>query len=341
MYFRFKTQYKIVYIYFVCCVCRSSDSTKYGTNKSSGASVTSGNHQKHQLASGTHDSVSTGKPPMHPNHHHTNHNHRTTSIPVHNNSNNRLINNTIFQNNQYTFSLSPYDDSGYLESRPLSSASLYGDGQRVTRGTKSDIGVPCHRQSSSKALLHNSSVHTTNNSNSKAKSPSVKSDFLLSYLNNNNYNHNNSNSKNMINNNDYNNSQTHAQSNDHSNININNNSDINDCTNSSAYRISGVTTSDYLETYKTGAKRLYASSSKLEHIDMHPHPSTINEQQRNRIINFVNRNQSANDSNTKPIVGPLLYLDSNTVPSQTNQNHFDVQHKSIQSVSKSKTKLNA
>ncbi|XP_031634459.1 band 4.1-like protein 4 isoform X2 [Contarinia nasturtii] len=278
---------------------RSSDSTKYGTNKSSGASVTSGKHLKNQSTYGAHDSVSSGKPPLHPNHHYNIHNHRTTtttSIPVHS-SNNRLSNNTIFHNNQYTFSLNRYDDSGYLESTgPLSSASLYGDGPRVSRGTKSDIGVPIRRPS--KALLNSSSnIHYNRN---KDKLTSVKSDFLLSYLNNNHNGSNTSASKNCAHN-----------SSDR--CSLNNNSDSNDCTNSSAYHISGVTTSDFSKTYKTGAKYFYSNvntstnsnlnsnSRRLETNDLTDRINTtntitttqsshtINEQQRNRIINFLNR----------------------------------------------------
>lgn len=275
------------YCYILCGIrCeirfRSSDSAKYGTNKSSGASVTSGHQQKHLISSITHDSVSNRKPPMHPNHHQCNYNnHRITSIPVHN-SNNRLTNNTVFHNNQYTFSLNRIGDGGYLDPRPLSAASLYGDGQRITRGTKSDIGVPCRRQSTSKALLHSSGVH-------KSKLPSVKSDFLLSYLNN--------------------------------------NSKPNECTNSSAYQISGVSTSDYLETYKTGAKRLYSSSSKLEHINLHAN-RTANNKQQNGTSNIAKQSSNVNSN-----VGPLLYLDS--------FEHFkgkpafsNAQYQSMQSVSK-------
>lgn len=107
-------------------------------------------------------SLSSRKPPLHPSRHLSKIN-NTTTAPVHN-SNNRLINNcTVFQNNQYTFSLSRISGNGvglspngYLEARPLSSASIHGDGSiRVSRGTKSDIGVPVSRQSSSKIFLAN------------------------------------------------------------------------------------------------------------------------------------------------------------------------------------------
>lgn len=203
-------------MFFYSCLqqFRSSDSTKYGTNKSSGTSVTSGHHKIIQPMV-THDSVSNRKkPPMHPNHQQ---NLRNSIVPVHS-SNNRLYNNTVFHNNQYTFSLNRNGDGCYLDSRPMSSASSYGDGGRVSRGTKSDIGVPCRRPST-KSFLNSSIAH-------KSKIPSVKSDFLLSYLSNN---------------------QTH-------------------CTNSSAYHISGVSGSSvYSENYKTADKCLYTSSSgKLE-----------------------------------------------------------------------------
>lgn len=344
---------------------RSSDSTKYGTNKSSGASVTSGNHHsaKHQMSSGnTHDSVSKcRKPPLHPNYHHTNQNsnHRNattitnTPYSVYNNnpasSNNRLHSNTVFHNNQYTFSLNRYDDSGYLESRPLSSASLYGDGQRVSRGTKSDIGVPCHRPASSSALHKQAGVHASIHTNiaNKSKLPSVKSEFLLSYLNNNDHKQSSS-------------GAIHRNSNHSSRAsNDNNLNELNDCTTSgsaSAYRISGVATNDYLETYKTGAKHFYAnSSSRLDrngstttttdtHTTTHNSQHAINELQRNRIINFVNRTESTahggggspcgGNASKHSAVGPLLYLNSNPECSKNKRNFTDAQYQSMQNVSK-------
>lgn len=333
---------------------RSSDSTKYGTNKSSGASVTSGNHHsaKHQLSSGTHEPVSKcRKPPLHPNYHHTNQNHRnaTTTItntpfsvynnPVH--PKNRLLNNTIFHNNQYTFSLNRYDDSGYLESRPLSSASFYGDGQRVSRGTKSDIGVPCHRPATSAlkpTSAHANHAHANADGNKPKLLPSVKSEFLLSYLNN---NHKQS-SSGAIHRNDHHNNRT---------TNDNNLNELNDSTNasSSAYRISGVATNDYLDTYKTGPKHFYAkSTSRLDrnsttdiHTATHNSQQTINELQRNRIINFVNRNDAtANGGGGGGIAsknvgaGPLLYLDSKHDSSKNKRNFTDAQYQSMQNVSK-------
>lgn len=307
---------------------------------------------------------------MHPNHHHNIHNHRiTTSIPVHS-SNNRLLNNTVFHNNQYTFSLNRYDDSGYLESpfqlesRPLSSASLYGDGQKISRGTKSDIGVPCRRPSTSKAILHSSGVHNRN----KDKLPSVKSDFLLSYLNN---NHNTTSTTTTSSNcNAYSNYKPTTNIQNQNNRNVNNNSESIDCTNSTAYHISGVSTSDYLETYKTGIKSFYTTSSnnKLEMNDYSRtnNPShtnntkttttnnTINEHQRNRIINFVNRSTDSMNLDAIPmpgsasyefrqpraatnVVGPLLYVDptSDSPSNSSNHNIVDtMQNSSLKSVSK-------
>lgn len=210
-------------------IYRSSDSTKYSTNKSSGASVTSNGHIKtgHLSSSTTQlHSVSSRKPPLHPSRHFSKIN-NTATAPVHN-SNNRLINNcTVFQNNQYTFSLSRISGNGvglspngYLEARPLSSASIHGDGSiRVSRGTKSDIGVPVSRQSSSKIFLANqraqnqksqqlsnnsylSSLNTsTNNSCSKNFLPSINGGYCntIDYLENyktaslKNYNVNNNN----------------------------------------------------------------------------------------------------------------------------------------------------
>lgn len=328
---------------------RSSDSTKYGTNKSSGASVTSGNHHsaKHQLSSGTHEPVSKcRKPPLPPNYHHTNQNHRnaTTTItntpfsvynnPVH--PNNRLLNNTVFHNNQYTFSLNRYDDSGYLESRPLSSASFYGDGQRVSRGTKSDIGVPCHRPATS-APKPTTTTPAIAHSNADANHqkpkllPSVKSEFLLSYLNN---NHKQS-SSGAIHRNDHHNNRTN---------NDNNLNELNDGTNasSSAYRISGVATNDYLDTYKTGPKHFYAkSTSRLDrnsttdiHTTTHNPQQTINELQRNRIINYVNRSDATANASKNVGAGPLLYLDSNRDSSKNKRNFTDAQYQSMQNVSK-------
>lgn len=214
---------------------RSSDSTKYGTNKSSGTSVTSGNHNhnhhhqsgsghsklngvggKHTSICGVHESVSNSKPPLHPS--------QTNRCPiapaVHNNtistsSNNRLYNNMVFHNNQYTFSLNRDgvgNESFASEARPSSASSLYsGDGRRkMSRGTKSDIGVPCRRNGGgsgtgtaaatskrySNYLQHQSqqqqqqqNLHThqemlRKNDTHLSDIPSVKSDFLLSYLNN-------------------------------------------------------------------------------------------------------------------------------------------------------------
>lgn len=323
---------------------------------------------------------------MHPNYHHTNQNHRnatttttnTTTTTITNtpfsvynnnpaNSNNRLHSNTVFHNNQYTFSLNRYDDSGYLESRPLSSASLYGDGHRVSRGTKSDIGVPCHRPASSSSSLSSSALkqsgamaHASIHSNvgHKSKLPSVKSEFLLSYLNNNHKQCSNG----AIHRNSHSHSNSHSQANNDNNLN-----ELNDCTSglsaTSAYRISGVATNDYLETFKTGAKHFYANStSRLDRnhsssiaataatVDIHntttTHNSqhTINELQRNRIINFVNRTESTANGGIGGIgggnasknsgVGPLLYLNSNPEYNKNKCNYTDAQYQSMQNVSK-------
>lgn len=168
--------------------------------------------------------MSSRKPPLHPSRHFSKINY-TATAPVHN-SNNRLINNcTVFQNNQYTFSLSRISGNGvglspngYLEARPLSSASIHGDGSiRVSRGTKSDIGVPVSRQSSSKIFLANQRAQnqisqqpsnnsylsslTTNNSCSKNFLPSINGGYnnTIDYLENyktaslKNYNVNNNN----------------------------------------------------------------------------------------------------------------------------------------------------
>lgn len=143
--------------------------------------------------------MSNRKPPLHPNRQQQ-FIKNSTPVPVHNTStttfnNNRLLNNTIFQNNQYTFSLSRisgynYNNSGvglssngYLETRPLSSASIHGgDGGGVcyiNRGTKSDIGVPV-RRSSTKSSSTNGN-HYYNSSNFINKIPSANSD-LISYI---------------------------------------------------------------------------------------------------------------------------------------------------------------
>lgn len=137
--------------------------------------------------------------------------------------------------------------------------------------------------------------------------------------------------------------------------NDNNLNELNDCTNASAsaYRISGVATNDYLETYKTGAKHFYANStSRLDRngtaTDIHTatataaaaHHSqqTINELQRNRIINFANRSvdSTANGGGnaTNNAHGPLLYLDSNPECSKNKRNFTDAQYQSMQNVSK-------
>lgn len=312
---------------------------------------------------------------MHPNHQHNLYNHKptttqpttTTSIPVHSTSNNRLINNTVFHNNQYTFSLNRYDDSGYLESRPLSSASLYGDGHRISRGTKSDIGVPCRRPSKSQL---NSSTNIHYNHRDKDKLPSVKSDFLLSYLNNNHNDINNMTSNSMP-------YKYQMQSNQNLR-NLNNNSDLNDCTNSMAYHIpcvsSATSTNDFLDTYTADAKCFYSNNSKLNVIDQirTTNPSQIlneypkqhqHHQQRNSTSNATNHSNDSiifNDRNkttttatsllpgsyenrqASNVVGPLLYIDPTSEASyiSSNPNMIDKSNHSFDSVSKSPTNHN-
>lgn len=279
---------------------RSSDSNKYSTNKSSGASVTSNHQMKHHhISSITHDpSVSNRKPPMHPNHYKLSYNnHKTSSIPVHT-ANNRLFSNTVFHNNHYTFSLDRNGDGGYLESRPLSASSLYGDGQRVSRGTKSDIDVPCRRQSTTtRAQLHNSSVN-------KTKLPSVKSDFFLSYLNNNN--------------NAGGGGRTSS-----------------DTANTSAFFISDGSTSNYLDLFKSDAKPMYSSSKTGQQSDFRTNRSTatgtgtgIATKYTNRTNNFTKQSNNANSN-----VGPLLYLDSFD-PFSDKSTFSNAHYQSIESVSK-------
>lgn len=150
--------------------------------------------------------MSNRKPPLHPSRHQYFKN--STTAPVHNsnNNNNRLANNTIFQNNQYTFSLSRISGNysgvglspnGYIEPRPLSSASIHGEGSfRLTnRGTKSDIGVPIRRQSNKKNFF--------NGSNIIKKTPSVNSELISYISNNNNSNNNASNNLQCTNNSTY------------------------------------------------------------------------------------------------------------------------------------------
>lgn len=276
--------------------------------------------------------MSNRKPPAHPNHHQCNYNNHkllsistttpsitnTQTIPVVHNANNRLPNNTIFHNNQYKFSLDHQilnrnggDGGGYLDPRPLSAASLYGDGQRVVRGTKSDVGVPCRRQSTTaaaKSMLHqHNHGGSGTGSHTKSKLPSVKSDFLLSYLNNN--------------------SKTHEMH------------------NTSAYFISDGATattttmtpmpsaSDYIEPYRSdnSKRRLYSSSSKLEHIDLHANRTA--KYQRERTHNFGRHTNAITNENSNN-VGPLLYLDSFEQFNNDKSAFSNAQYQSMQSVSK-------
>ncbi|XP_059611522.1 band 4.1-like protein 4 isoform X2 [Phlebotomus argentipes] len=168
---------------------RSSDSTKYGTNKSSGASVTSGQLKiGGQAVTGSHHhSVSTNrKPPVHPN---RQSNLKTpASVPVHNNNNyhaannnctTSLLSNLVYHNDlHYTFSLNRIPGGGFgggFASPISATASPAGDGHgsmRASRGTKSDIGVPINRR-------HMSKLHTNAGIHSTGKLASVKSENQL------------------------------------------------------------------------------------------------------------------------------------------------------------------
>lgn len=340
---------------------RSSDSAKYGTNKSSGASVTSG-HQAmtghhHQLKIGpfgqsalaaAHDSVSNRKPPVHPNHN-TNlstpigGSRQSIIAPVHS-SNNRLYNNTTFQNNQYTFSLNREGASGhasggvdsfnngggFLSSHPLANTSPYAvqGGVRSARGTKSDIGISCRRPSTSSSSTTSKHTARSSNGNSRTRSshhnqqqlqqshqssnnskssriPSVKSDFLLSYL---------SNSANM-------------------------------CETGSPYQISsGIqpTTADYLEHYKASLLdhgRMYNPPKSFSStVDVSSYSMGQSEYLRQHQRSYQNHNlqhpmkdPSTRHIKTPPVrthnppgnanVGPLLYLDS--AEAAASAAHFD------------------
>lgn len=315
-------------------VYRSSDSTKYGTNKSSGTSVTSGNHQKIvSMTSSAHESVSIGKPPIHP---HTQRSVASIAPAVHSTSNNRLYNNTIFANNKYTFSLSRNGgygyaqcsggDGGYLDTRPFSTASLYEDSGRVSRGTKSDIGVSSRRHPSSKSLINN-------HADCKSKLPSVKSDFLLSYLSNSSSSCNTGNATSRTNN-----------------------------LASGAYHISDG--SDY--HFKTVSKYLHSSgnggnASKRNHSGCNAQPrqvaatniclsptTSVNNNSSNNNNNNENnqRNSVVNTSNyasqmNSNAVGPLLYLDSSASNRMMGNHEYTSNsqlYQSMQSVSKNSFK---
>lgn len=364
-------------------VSRSSDSTKYGTNKSSGASVTSGKHAKNQQAYGAHESVSNnGKPPMHPNHHHNVYNHKPTStttttttttststatpIPVHN-SKNGPYNNNVYRTSPYAYNVNCYDDSGYLESRPLSSSSFYGDGQRVSRGTKSDIGVPCRRPTASKIQSSNNNTAVQYGRIHENRLPSVKSDFLLTYLNN-NHTDDNIQAKGAMPMHRRERPTHTAQPRDHY---VSDKKHSRGCTKATAYHISGILGNNGSDMSKTDGSDMSKpfstttiTNSKLEyneHIRTSP-SHKINEQQRNRIINFLNRSvtepssHAHNTTNSQNaiqskfasnlcdsrqasnVVGPLLYVDptSETLPSNntTCSNSRAKQSHPFQAVSK-------
>lgn len=298
--------------------------------------------------------MSSRKPPVHPNHN-TNlstpigGSRQSIIAPVHS-SNNRLYNNTTFQNNQYTFSLnrdgvgglaSGGVDSfnnvggGFLTSHPLATTSPYAvqGGVRSGRGTKSDIGISCRRPSTSSSST--TSKHTARSSNSRnstrsshhnqqhqqpqphqthhsksSRIPSVKSDFLLSYLNN---------SANMCD------------------------------TTGSPYQISsGVqpTTADYLEHYKASLldhhgrmhnpPKSFSSTVDVSSFSMMGQTEYMRQHQRSYQHQFhqhpmndlstrhskspsVRTHQPSQAANSN--VGPLLYLDS--AEAAASAGHFD------------------
>ncbi|XP_055551560.1 band 4.1-like protein 4A isoform X1 [Wyeomyia smithii] len=137
---------------------RSSDSAKYGTNKSSGASVnsahtksSSSNNMKnhHHSVSSNSTTTTTRKPPLCPG--------RQQKLPgpiipgVHSTSsapNNRLINssNTHFQNNHYTFSLT-------RQNAPS------GHGSRPAYGSSTGLGLNSYGYLDSAATLSSTSPY--------------------------------------------------------------------------------------------------------------------------------------------------------------------------------------
>lgn len=314
--------------------------------------MTSGHHQgmtshHHQLkigpfgpsgtavaAAAAHDSVSSRKPPVHPNHNLSTPiggSRQSIIAPVHS-SNNRLYNNTTFQNNQYTFSLnrdgvgglasggvdSFNNGGGFLSSHPLATTSPYAvqGGVRSGRGTKSDIGISCRRPSTSSSST--TSKHTARSSNGNTRTstkstnhhhqqatqpqshhskssriPSVKSDFLLSYLSN----------------------------------------TATACDIGSPYQISsGVqpTTSDYLEHYKASLldhgrmynpPKSFSSTVDISSFSMgqaeyhrHHHRSYQNQQHPSDPLSRPTTKappaRTTHHFQVNPNVGPLLYLDS-------------------------------
>lgn len=280
---------------------RSSDSTKYGTNKSSGASVTSNGHTNsrsgHLSSSATQlHSVSNRKPPLHPNRQQQFNIKNSTPVPVHNSTsttisnNNRLLNNTIFQNNQYTFSLSRisgynYNNSGvglspngYLETRPLSSASIHGgDGsvRYINRGTKSDIGVSVRRNSSKSSSINGN--HYSDSCNMIKKTPSVNSD-LISYI---------------------------SSASGH---------------NYAYFGVSGCNPTDYLENYRTTKNQLLRHKN-YSHNHTHTHSSPTSK-----------NNTASNNHNN---LGPLLYLEPGSDNMNNHQNTNVKFNQSVKNVSSS------
>ncbi|XP_055689098.1 band 4.1-like protein 4 isoform X1 [Lutzomyia longipalpis] len=258
---------------------RSSDSTKYGTNKSSGASVTSGQHKmtNGSQAGGTslsnhHHSVSTNrKPPVHPNRQ-ANSLKTSTSVPVHNNNNyhaannntTSLLSNLVYHNDlHYTFSLNRIPGGGFGGgggfTSPISAMALSpSDGHgscsiRAPRGTKSDIGVPINRRHLTKLYSNaTAGVHSV------GKLASVKSENQLA-----------------------------------------------------AFHISGAST-DYLDNYKTDTGNTFAalntSSAHNNNFISNNNHNGSDQLQRTNVNNTTL--PSPHQMTTGTAVGPLLYLDT-------------------------------
>lgn len=223
---RLKSLYKIDTILTKYCFPRSSDSARYGTNKSSGAS--SGSHHKTSgpftsILSQNQKSVSsswqspsiqhyenlkiippslTTPAPIHlttttSNFTNTNNNNnlnigRRNSCTISNNNNhssNSILNYTTFEQNHYKFSLkeNPADSNDIVRCIPpsystnciddhsQSSTSYYYPISCIklsNRGTKSDVGVPIRRQSTT-------TVATTSTKTNRCKLQSVQSDLAL------------------------------------------------------------------------------------------------------------------------------------------------------------------
>lgn len=160
---------------------RSSDSAKYGTNKSSGASVVSANIGNHPSSTNHHHQQAGSRKALQYNQRHNISSTTITTAPVHTKSIhsydsnfNRLINNnhTHSPGVHYTFSLSRLGqglhgvDSGVGNHVSISSP-YNGYGVEQIRGTKSDVGGK---------LAKTRSTHSTLQ---VPKLPSVKSDLSI------------------------------------------------------------------------------------------------------------------------------------------------------------------